>query len=290
LERGSPSASGTDVSVVLNVRDEERHLPYALRSVVPWAAEVVVVDMASTDATVRIAESFGARVLQHERLGWVEPARGFAIAQARCPWILLLDADELVPAGLARRLREVASRGEADVVRIPRVNHLLGGPLLSTGWNPERERHARFFRPGAVLMPDRLHQPFRPGPGMRTLDLPYAPGEALVHFNYLDVDHFVAKLDRYTTLEAEHALARGERSSRVRALRAALYEWATRYLWHGGARDGWRGFYLSLLMAFYPIAVQAKMASRERLGAAAEVDRSYAREAERLLAEYDVPG
>jgi len=289
LEREAAADLRTGISVVLNVRDEERHLPYALRSVASWAADVVVVDMASTDATVRIAESLGARVFPHERLAWVEPARAFAIAQARCPWILLLDADELVPEPLSRRLRELARHGEADVVRLPRVNYLLGGPLLSTGWNPSREMHARFFRRGAVLIPDRLHQPFRPRPGMRSLDLPYVEGEALVHFNYVDVDHFVAKLDRYTTLEAEHALARGERSSGRRALAEALREWAARYLRHGGFRDGWRGFYLALLMAFYRITVQAKMASRERLGSAADVDRSYAREAERLLAEYRTP-
>lgn len=274
------------ISVVLNTLDEERHLPFALRSVASWATEIIVVDMESRDRSAEIARGFGARVLTHERIGWVEPARGMAIAQATQPWVLVLDADEVVPIGLSRRLRAVAARDDVDVVRIPRVNYLLGAPLLHSGWNPNREMHARFFRPGAVAMPTRLHQPFRPVDGARILDLEYVAGEALVHFNYTDVDHFVAKLAHYTTLEAEHALAHGEVASGGRAVGGAAREWGVRYLWHGGWRDGWRGFYLALLMAFYRIVVQAKMTSRRRLGSAADVDRLYQRAAEDLVAAY----
>jgi glycosyltransferase involved in cell wall biosynthesis len=274
------------ISVVLNTLDEERHLPYALRSVVGWATEIVVVDMASRDRTVDVARRFGARVVPHAPIGWVEPARSVAIGHATQPWVLLLDADELVPVGLSRRLLAIAARDDVDVVRMPRINYLLGAPLLHTGWNPTREMHARFFRPGAVAMPTRLHQPFRPVTGARVLDLAYVAGEALVHFNYTDVDHFVAKLAHYTTLEADHAIAHGDPTGGGRALWEATREWLVRYVWHGGWRDGWRGFHLSLLMAFYRIVVHAKIASRHRLGSAATVDREYQRAAEELLAAY----
>jgi len=274
------------ISVVVNTLDAERYLPYALRSVATWASDVVVVDMGSTDRTVAIAEELGARVVPCARADCVEGARAFAVAQARAPWVLLLDADELVPFGLSRRLQEIAAEGRVDVVRVPRRNHLLGGPLLHTGWNPERDRHVRFFRPGTVDMPTRIHEPLRAQAGARVLDLPYAPDEALVHFNYTDVDDFVARLARYTSVEAAQAVARGERAGGARALGGALREWLIRYLWHGGWRDGWRGFHLALLMAVYPIVVQAKIASRERLGSEEDVLRTYVRDAEQVLAEY----
>jgi glycosyltransferase involved in cell wall biosynthesis len=282
------SAQTSGIAVVVNTLDAERQLPYALRSVASWAAEIVVVDMASTDRTVAIARDFGARVVAHARADCVEPARAFAVAQATQPWILLLDADELVPVGLSRRLRQIARSDAFDVVRIPRLNYLLGAPLLHTGWNPERDRHVRFFRPAAVTMPTRIHEPLRAMPGARTSDLAYVRSEALIHFNYTDVDDFVARLARYTSVEAAHAIAHGDRASGGRGLGAALREWGVRYLWHGGWRDGWRGFHLALLMACYRVVVQAKMASRERLGPAGEVERGYAREAERMLAEYAV--
>ena len=87
------------ISAVLNTLDEERRIAFALRSVRPWVDEIVVVDMASSDRTVEIARSFGAHVASHARTGFVEPARAFACAQAAGDWILVLDADELVPPG-----------------------------------------------------------------------------------------------------------------------------------------------------------------------------------------------
>ena len=277
------------ISVVVNTLDAERYLAYALRSVASWTAEIVVIDMMSTDRTVAIAREHGARVVSHPRADCVEAARAFAVAQATRPWILLLDADELVPLALSRRLAAIVAADAVDVVRIPRLNYLLGAPVLQTGWNPDRDRHCRFFRPGSVVLPTRIHEPIHAASGARLLELPYAPGEALVHFNYTDVDDFVARLDRYTSVEADHAHARGERASVGKAIGAALREWLVRYGRHGGWRDGWRGVHLTLLMACYRVIVQAKLASRRHLGSDADVARQYVGEAERVLAEYDAP-
>lgn len=274
------------ISVVVNTLDAARVLGFALRSVASWAAEIVVVDMQSTDDTVAIARAHGARVLDHPRADCVEAARAFAVAAAREPWVLVLDADEMVPLALSRRLRAIAAADAAGAVRIPRVNHLLGAPLLHTGWGPERDRHVRFFKPAAVELPTRIHGPIAPRAGTRVVDLDVVPGAMLVHFNYADVDDFVARLARYTTVEADQAFARGERDGVARGLVAALREWVVRYVRHGGWRDGWRGAHLALLMAVYRLVVQAKLASRRRLGSGDDVRRAYDREAERVLAAY----
>ncbi len=274
------------ISVVVVSLKATRVLAFALRSVASWAAEIVVVDMDSADDTIAIARAHGARVLTHPRAGCVEAARAFAVAAAREPWVLVLDADELVPLGLSRRLRAIAAADAADAVRIPRLNHLLGAPLPHTGWGPERDRQLRFFKPAAVAIPTRIHGPIAPRPGARVVELDVVPGEMLVHFNYTDVDDFVARLARYTTVEADQAHARGESGGAGRGLAAAAREWATRYLWHGGWRDGWRGTHLALLMAVYRVVVQAKLASRRRLGSGEDVRRAYDRDAERVLAAY----
>jgi len=277
------------VSVVVNTLDAERFLAFALRSVRPWADEIVVVDMQSTDRTVAIARAHGARILSHPRAhGCVEPARAFAVAAASHPWVLVLDADELVPPALARRLLALAARGDVDAARIPRLNHLLGAPLLHTGWNPARDRHLRFFRAGAVVVPTHIHEPFRGVVGARVVDLAPVAGEMLVHFNYTDVDDFVARLARYTSVEAAEAIAGGAAAPGVgRALASALREWLVRFVWHGGWRDGWRGRHIAVLMAAYRVIVAAKIASRAHLGGEDDVAARYAREAERVLAEYE---
>ena len=128
------------ISVVIITLNEEANLPYALRSVRAWADEVIVVDMHSDDRTRQIAKEYGARVYLHDRVGYPEPAREFALAKTKGDWILILDADELIPARLARLLQSIAISDKADAVSIPRLNYLLGTPAVGMGWGPKQDR------------------------------------------------------------------------------------------------------------------------------------------------------
>jgi (heptosyl)LPS beta-1,4-glucosyltransferase len=273
---------GLRISVVLNTLNEEANLPFALRSVQGWADEIVVVDMHSDDRTREVALEYGARVCLHERTPIVDAARAFAIAQASGDWILVLDADEVVPAALRDRLREIALGEAADVVVIPWVNYIWGEPMSATGWGPDDDRHPRFFRRGALRASDEIHAYLTPEPDARVMVLPYRPGHGVHHFAYLDVAHFIEKLNRYTTVEALQARARGERSTYGRAVFRGAREFVRRYLRLGGYRDGWRGFYLSSCMAFYKLAIGAKLKELEEVGSREEVRRVYLTRAEEL--------
>ena len=274
------------ISAVINTLDEEPRLAYALRSLAPWVDEIVVVDMHSNDRTAEIARAFGAQVYFHERLGFADPARAFAVEKSTCPWILVADADEMVPEPLSRALREIARNGAADAVRIPRLNYLLGSPLLHAGWGPEEDRHLRFFRRGMARLPERVHQAFEPAAGARVLDLAPDPGLALVHFNYLDVADFLERLNRYTTLEADPAAAQSGPGSELGAALQAGREFFFRYVRRAGFRDGWRGFYLSCFMAFYRLATSAKRRERTINGTRDQVTERYRMDAEKILSAY----
>lgn len=276
------------ISVVCHTLNEERNLSFALRSVKPWADEIVVADMGSEDRTGEIARAHGARVIGLARTGFVEPARAAACGEARGDWVFVLDADEVVPEPLSRRLREIAEADEADVVRVPRLNHVLGGPLRHSGWNPERDLQVRFFKRGAVELDSRIHVPPRPRPGCRVLDLPADDGRCLVHFNYQDLSHFLFKLDLYSTVEAGQVGPR-DAVSAFSALGKGLREGLVRYVWHRGFADGWRGLTLSLAMALSPVLVYAKVREGREAGGREDVDRRYREEAERLLAAYLEP-
>jgi glycosyltransferase involved in cell wall biosynthesis len=277
------------ISVVVHTLNEERNLPFALRSVRPWVDEIVVVDMASDDDTRAVAQRFGARIFAHERVGFVEPAREAGCAHATGDWILCLDADELVPEPLSRRLREIAAADSAEVVRLPRLNYILGGPLAHTGWNPARDLQTRFFKRGAVRMSAFVHENASALQGARVMDLPATPGGELVHFNYLDSTHFLYKLDRYAAIEAGEAHRRGERPSWRRLLLRGSREGLARYFRHGGWRDGWRGLSLSLLMVAYRVVVYTKHHELDDGLERSDVERRYRVEAERLLAAYAPP-
>ena|SRR2546425_3927786 len=274
---------GPRISVVVNTLNEEKNLRYALRSVKPWVDEIVIVDMHSEDRTVETGREYGARIFLHERVGFVEPARTFAVAQASGDWILVLDADEVVPLPLSRRLREIAETDEADVVVISWVNYILGAPLGHTGWGPLQDVHSRFFKRGHIVATSIVHRDFAPAHGARVLHIPYQPGLAIVHFNCLDVADFLERVNRYTTVEAKQAREGAEEAGPWKAMLQAGKEFVRRYLIMRGYRDGWRGFYLSLFMAFYRIATASKITELQQVGPRAAVEDAYRREAERLL-------
>lgn len=300
------------ISVMINTYNEEKNLPYALRSVASWADEIVVVDMHSEDRTAVIAREYGAQVYLHERMGFADPARQFAFAQATGDWLLVLDADELIPAPLSQQLRAISREDHADVVMIPRVEYMLGAPL-DHAWGPQINKHPRFFRRGMVRLDAAIHHFVTPVPGARVLELPHVPGEAMIHFAYVDTASFLDKMNRYSTIEADQSFARGRRATPAWVIRdMALYPWllaffrrrgttpfwaliyaflafVNRYVKNRGYRDGWRGFYTSIFWGVYFLASYAKLTERERVGSREEIAAHYGREAERVLTGYAAP-
>ncbi len=80
------------ITAIIPTFNEEKHIAEAIQSV-RWADEILVVDSLSTDKTVEIAKSAGAKVISRE-YGYSASQKNWAIPQASHPWIFLLDADE----------------------------------------------------------------------------------------------------------------------------------------------------------------------------------------------------
>lgn len=250
------------ISVIINTLNERANIANAIGSVRPWVDEVVVVDMDSDDGTQTIARSLGAQVFRHDRLGYADPARAFAVSKTTGNWIVVLDADEMIPAPLGRELRRIAEEGRADVVMVHMRNFLFGREMLGGGYGAWESVRPRMFRQGAVAMSAEIHNIMRVEPKSTVLTIPPSDGLAVLHFNYLDVAQYIDRLNRYTRIEAETGHApRSTRSMLVWVLR----ELVARYIRRRGYRDGWRGVFVSGAMAFYRLAAWAKWReSRER--------------------------
>lgn len=287
-EAGRDRGRSARISLVVNTLNEEARLEWALRSARPWVDEMIVVDMHSDDRTREIAEAHGARVYLHERLGYADPARAFAIEKATGSWIMILDADEMVPRSLGERLRLIADEDDTDVVAIPFRNFLFGSELHHAGWGRTQDYHPRFFRRSAVSASGAIHDFLSVDPSARVVRLPATDDCSIVHFNYLDVAEFMDKLNRYTTIEARgRARSKGGRAF---ALLAATHEFISRFVIRQGFRDGWRGFYLSLLMATYKIVVGAKVRETAEGRGADAAESTYASIAANLLRPDDASG
>ncbi|HEY3190788.1 MAG TPA: glycosyltransferase family 2 protein, partial [Solirubrobacteraceae bacterium] len=89
-------AEGQTISLCMIVRDEESMLPRCLQAVAAHVDEIVIVDTGSTDSTMEIARSFGAKVVEAEWTGDFAAARNISFDAATSDWIFYLDADEVM--------------------------------------------------------------------------------------------------------------------------------------------------------------------------------------------------
>jgi tetratricopeptide (TPR) repeat protein len=99
------AVDGLTLSLCMIVRDEEQMLARCLTAVAPAVDEMIVVDTGSSDSTIEIARSFGARVIEHPWTGSFADARNVSFEAATGDWLLYLDADEILVAEDAQRLR-----------------------------------------------------------------------------------------------------------------------------------------------------------------------------------------
>lgn len=276
-----------NISVVINTLNEELNISNALASVAPWANEIVVVDMHSTDQTVSIARQHGAKVLLHERVGYVEPARSFAVESATGPWILIIDADEMVPKELAEKLLALSKDTSAyEAYKIPRINYFFGGPIMHSGWGPNQDRQLRFFRKGCVHFSNVIHSFPLVEDGARLSSLDFENSGGIIHFNYLDLSQFTKKLDTYTSIEALQLYQSNAQTNYFRVLYLMMREFGVRYFLRQGFRDGWKGFYLALLMMFYRVLTCAKEKELSESKLNSSVTEEYLRVAHSCIAEY----
>lgn len=145
------SASTPRLSVCLIVKNEERFLAQCLKSVRGLASQIVVVDTGSTDRTVEIAREAGAEIYS---FGWCDDfaaARNAALEHATGDWVLMLDADEELPAAQHVRLLEDMKNGGTIAFRLPLVN--AGQENEGRSFVPRLFRNA----PG-VFFTGRIHE------------------------------------------------------------------------------------------------------------------------------------
>lgn len=242
------------ISVVINTLNEEKNLPQALKSVKHLADELVVVDMKSDDNTVKIAKKFGAKVYDHKRMGYVEPARNFAINKATSDWILILDADEEIPSSLSKKLKELAEAGEAEYYRLPRKNMVFGKWLQHSRWWPDY--NIRFFKKGFVEWSEIIHSV--PTTSGRGVDLDGKEQWAILHHHYETIEQYIERLNRYTTKQLQALKDKDYKFAATDLLRKPSEEFLSRYFAGQGYKDGVHGLALAGLQAFSEFVLYLK--------------------------------
>ena len=223
------------LSLVLITCNAAARLRDVLASV-PFASEIILVDSGSTDETAAIAAEFGAQVVHHPWAGF-GPQKAHAVSLASQDWVLCLDADEALSPKLADSIRSAFRKGLPDypVYRFARCNVFMGRPLKHGEGYPDF--NTRLFRKDAARWSDDIvHEHVLSDLTPRTLE-----GD-LLHYSADDLKTYLDKQNRYTSLAAERALARGEQAPLARMIFSPLTRFLKFWLVRGGWQDGVPGF------------------------------------------------
>ena len=251
------------ISVVIITFNEEANIGRTLRSVKPLVAdgkgEIIVVDSGSTDRTVEIAKSYGARVFVEKWKGFATQ-KNSAIEKAMGDWILSLDADEELSSDGRDfiDLHLLAVLGlfpETEGIWCNRRNYFLGRWIRFGGFSPDPK--LRLFRRGRASFEDRpVHEDAHLLSGGEVFDPQTRYSEeidfAIIHHSYPTLSDYIEHMNRYSSLGAEMVVARSKvRFSFVNIVLRPLFTFIYNYFFRLGFLDGREGLLLHLYHAVY---------------------------------------
>ncbi|MGH2457375.1 MAG: glycosyltransferase family 2 protein [Chloroflexota bacterium] len=244
------------ITAAIIARDEERHLGRCLDGL-SWAdARLVVLDDRTVDRSAEVARERGTAV--ESRAFTTFPAqRNAALDLVKTDWVLFVDADERVTPALAEEIRAVIARAADDApvgYWIPRRNFMWGGWIRHGGWSPDDQ--LRLLKVACARYDEErdVHELVNLAGESSRLR------EALLHYNYEDVQQFITKQRSYSTLEAERLSRAGKAARPQNFALQPIREFRRRYVELEGYRDGLRGLTLATLTAWSIAVTYAKLA------------------------------
>jgi len=240
------------LSVIVIALNEEANLPRCLESV-KWADELVVADTGSTDRTLEIAKQRGAKTMQLEWEGFGKAKQG-VLEAATCDWVLSLDADEVVSQNLGSEIQSLLKSDPPglDGYFIPRRSMFLGHWMSHGGWYPDYV--LRLFKREKGRFEDRkVHESL-----LLTGKAGRLKGE-LLHYSDPDLEHYLRKMNRYTSLSAQELHEEGRVASIGDVLFRPVATFVKVFLFRRGFLDGLYGLLLASFSSVHVLTKYVKL-------------------------------
>ena len=243
-----------NISATIITLNEEKNIGDCLASL-DWASEIIVLDSGSGDRTREIC-------LAHPKVRFHEHAwegfgrqKNLAASLAGSDWILNVDADERVSAELKASIVN-AVFDSADGFRIARENYFGNRMIKYCGWYPDF--NLRLYDRRRCAFGERaVHEAVECRGEIGTLK------GNLIHYTYADVGDYLRRMERYSTLAAGQMIEEGRRPEVSDVIVRPIFTFFKMYVLKRGVLEGYMGFVLSVLYAFYTFCKYAK--AREML-------------------------
>ncbi len=250
----------TKLSVVIITLNEEKNIERCLRSVMPVADEIVVVDSSSTDRTCEIAQQHGARVVTQAFMGYVKQ-RAFADECATHNHILAIDADEVLSAELQESISEIKKAPKYNAYRMARLNFYCGLPIKHGGWYPDKKLRL-YDRTKGKWHGEMVHEHWQ----LNHIQEPVGilKGD-LLHYTFNTISDHIKQIEKFTEMSARAAVAQGKDCSLLKVWLGPKWTFFAMYIIKLGFLDGYYGLLVCKFSAMAAMIKYAKIRQYARL-------------------------
>lgn len=238
----------TSISAVIITKNEELNIERCIRSMSGIADEILVVDSFSTDRTESICHDLGVKFIQHKFQGY-GPQKQYAVSQAKYDWILSLDADEEISDQLKDsilKIKEGDDPQSTTAFSFTRENYYCKKLIRFIGWGNDNKTRL-FNRLSANWSDNLVHETVNTS---HINQITHLEG-ALNHYTFNSVEQHKQKTEGYAQLGAMEVQAKGKNYSQPIVIIKAIYRFVLDYIIKLGILDGYYGFKISQMNAYY---------------------------------------
>ncbi len=226
----------TCLSIAIIIKDEEKNIKRCLDSLT-FADEIVIVDCGSIDGTLEIVNQYDVRVFHKDWSGF-SFQKQFAIEQCKNDWVLIIDADELVPAKTATEILNVINNSTQESYTISRKNFLFDKVIRYGSWGNDRVVrliNKKFCRMNSRLVHEKVVVRGKTGHLVNPIH----------HWPRRDISSFLEKANSYSTLGGLELFKSGRRVSIISSFIHSLWSFFFNFFLRGGFLDGGAGLVIA---------------------------------------------
>lgn len=235
---------------IVLTHNEEKNITRCLESL-KFCDQILVVDDNSTDKTVHIAKKLGATVVNHPLDGNFAAQRNRALSQAKTPWVLFVDADEVVSVKLGEEITSAVKKIEYKGFLIPRTDYMWG-KKLSHG-DVGGIKLLRLARRGAGDWHGAVHEQWQIEGNVSILR------HTLNHYPHPTMVEFLQEINSYSSIRAQELHDAGQRANLFQIIFYPVGKFLDLWILKLGLADGTAGFVHAMTMAFYSFLVRGKL-------------------------------
>jgi len=233
----------SSISAIIITYNEEKNIEACLSSV-KWTDEIIVVDSNSTDNTVNLAKKFTEKVITAENISY-GLKKNIGIENASSEWILWLDADERITPELEEEIKKVTNLNDHAAYYINRKSFFINKFIKHCGWYPDYT--LRLFKSsiGLIFNTAGVHEK------LDYIGKTWKLKNAMLHYTDMDYEHYIDKLNNYTTLSAQELKKRNRSRGLLDIIFRPVFTFLKMYFFRLGILDGYSGLILCVLSSYH---------------------------------------